>query len=87
MRESRRGGASWGLGMLEWFQAAFPEMGGEKEQPQAAAGSVWELGEQAMLEAGAARVGRRAGMQDLSRMDGKEERNQPGSAGGKWLPG
>lgn len=58
------------LGMLEWFQAAFPGRGGEREQPQAAAGSVWELGEQAMPEAGAARVGRQAGMQDLSRMDG-----------------
>lgn len=57
------------LGVLEWFQAAFPGRGGEREQPQAAAGSVWELGEQAMPEAGAARVGRQAGMQDLSRMD------------------
>lgn len=59
------------LGMLGWFQAAFPERGGEREQPQAAAGSVWELWEQAVLEAGAARVGREAGMQGLSKMDGK----------------
>lgn len=69
------------LAMLGWFQAAFPERGGEREQPQAAAGSVWELGEQAMLEAGAARVGRQAGMQDRSKMDGKNGANQALPAG------
>lgn len=58
-------------GVPGWFQAAFPERGREREQPQAAAGSVWKLGKQAVLEAGAARVGRQAGMQDLSRMEGK----------------
>lgn len=69
------------LGMLGWFQAAFPERGGEREQPQAAAGSVWELGEQAVPEAGDARVGRQAGMQALSKMDGKNGARQALPAG------
>lgn len=57
--------------------------GEEEEQPLPAAGSVLGLGEQAMPEAGAVRVGHQAGMQDPAGMAGKSGASQ-GLPGWVW---